>query len=52
MPAEFRWELLAQHWHCTPAEARQQGEDDVQLALLWQAGMAEYQREEAYFGHA
>jgi hypothetical protein len=49
VPELARYEQLAQHWHCTPAEARAQDENDELIAVAWQNAAAEVQCQQAYF---
>lgn len=51
LPERAQWEILAQHWHCTPAEAREQTEEDVAIAKAYLAAVAEVNRQREYFGH-
>ena len=49
VPELTRWENLAQHWGCTPAEAREQDENDVLIATTWLRAKAEAARQQQAF---
>ncbi len=49
MPRELEAHVLAELWHCTPSQAREEDEVDVQLAAVLKRTRDQYERDQAYF---
>lgn len=48
LPEPALWEWLAQRWHCTPGQAREEDENDIDLAREWWNAEMEKARQDAF----